>query len=344
MKNNPQVKLSKANRRQQQRKAAIARVKLEKTLAAELAKEFKRQGEATNAYLDAEGIHQWLYEDAQKQREKYFGKQSVANKVVHTRVPTWTENFTPPTEPWPPESDYQKALSDMTPPEDELKKKTKNWKKKVPKDNPKKILQKANMKAGVAGGNVAIVKLGIDVSFTLQNKKLIKALKDRGTMIADLVNENSLERFRKVLVKSYYYGGENVYQTKKDIQGLFAETYKNRAMTIARTETGGAQMAVEHETYKQNGVQKKKWISILDEKTRPSHVKCAKEGAIDFDKPFSNGLQHPCEAGAPAEEVINCRCDEVPVFEKSMLGKVAGRATVKGKTFLKREFWHGQDS
>lgn len=45
----------------------------------------------------------------------------------------------------------------------------------------------------------------------------------------------------------------------------------------------------------------------------PRRWHLAMEGeARELDEPFSNGLMLPCEAGAPAEEVINCSCYMLP--------------------------------
>lgn len=54
----------------------------------------------------------------------------------------------------------------------------------------------------------------------------------------------------------------------------------------------------------------KVWDSTLDGKTRPSHR--AVDGEIrELDEKFSNGLDRPGDSGAPAAEVVNCRCKEI---------------------------------
>lgn len=59
---------------------------------------------------------------------------------------------------------------------------------------------------------------------------------------------------------------------------------------------------------------KKQWISTVDGRTRERHRKLFQE-VRPLDKPFSNGLMYPGDPAGKAEEVINCRCTIVSVFE-----------------------------
>jgi hypothetical protein len=57
---------------------------------------------------------------------------------------------------------------------------------------------------------------------------------------------------------------------------------------------------------------KKKWVAILDERTRTSHAQ-ADGQVVDINQPFNvNGYnaQHPRDASLPPEETSNCRCVE----------------------------------
>lgn len=84
-----------------------------------------------------------------------------------------------------------------------------------------------------------------------------------------------------------------------------------RAEVIARTETGAAASFGSHQGALSTGLEfDKVWISILDKATRDSHRSIAGERRkLRPDEPFSNGLLYPNQKGAPAEEVINCRCN-----------------------------------
>ena len=54
----------------------------------------------------------------------------------------------------------------------------------------------------------------------------------------------------------------------------------------------------------------KHWVDQKDGRVRDSHRTAASDGWIPIDQPHSNGLQYPHEPGAPAAEVIQCRCTE----------------------------------
>ena len=86
---------------------------------------------------------------------------------------------------------------------------------------------------------------------------------------------------------------------------------QNNAMRIVRTEAGRISEKAAMDACvkaRQRGAKvKKQWNAILDSRTRHSHVKV--DGEIrDIDEKFSNGLMYPLQPGAPAREVVNCRC------------------------------------
>lgn len=89
-----------------------------------------------------------------------------------------------------------------------------------------------------------------------------------------------------------------------------------RGTTIARTETLSGLHASQREAFEQaveTGAVRRQdvrkiWRSAADSKVRDSHVDVNGE-SVGMDERFSNGLLHPHETGAPAAEVINCRCD-----------------------------------
>ena len=66
------------------------------------------------------------------------------------------------------------------------------------------------------------------------------------------------------------------------------------------------------------GMTKKFWITAGDQRVRPDPRKKPRAGDANhrrlngeerpIGEPFSNGLMRPSEAGGPAGEVINCRC------------------------------------
>jgi len=263
----------------------ISATQLIKETAGVLYAIFQQQRVETQTFLVTSGIHAWLYTDAQAQIAEEENKSQDK-----TRQEIEVEKITVP---------YK-----------ELDRRLKGWWVKTQKSRDKMVkrLQRQNKKAGDIGGQEVINAIGVDVSFYLQDKRMLAELFKRGTKITGVVSQNTLAQFRDRLVKHYYYQGEDPRQVKKAIDGLFKETYKNRSWTIARTEVSTARGAINYQAMVKNKIKRKRWLATQDGLTRISHIRCAAEGAIDADTAFSNGLMYPGEPDGPPEEVINCRC------------------------------------
>jgi hypothetical protein len=273
----------------------VAERKVTNETSAYLTKEFKVQGKLTNAFLFEEGIHQWLYADAQSQieREQEAQKRSLVEETF-----------------------VEKKIQ---PPEAELERQTKKWYEatKPSHDRMAEKLGRQNIKGGKIGGQKGLAGLGYPkVDFNLKDPKLIKALLKRGEKITGVISKNTLERFQNILVKGYYELGEDPRTVAKIIDDLFTETYKGRAWTIAKTETAIAVSSVQNITYKENNVKTRSWLAVGDGRTRESHMDFMNnQSPRKIDVPFRNKktgetIMFPHDPAGPAEEVINCRCDE----------------------------------
>jgi len=215
-----------------------------------------------------------------------------------------------------------------------LDKHIKGWDKAVKPEKMDKVFDHWYPKAAAIGGNEALKQLGFNIAFNLKDPGIIAQFKDRGTKITGLVGQKTLKDFRSKLYDGYMQKGLSPYDVEKNIKGMFEETYKNRARTIARTETRTAQSITRFETYKKNDVKKKTWIALNDNKTRTSHSYASASAAILMEEFFDMGngnlLLHPHDPLGPAGEIINCRCALNPIVVKSELPS-------------KDEAWHGQD-
>lgn len=89
-----------------------------------------------------------------------------------------------------------------------------------------------------------------------------------------------------------------------------------RAERIARTESLASASASQHKTAQQiNPEFKKRWVATLDSRTRDTHDSAdgqTRGMQLDFNIGGSK-MQYPRDVGAPAKEVVNCRC--VVVYE-----------------------------
>lgn len=94
------------------------------------------------------------------------------------------------------------------------------------------------------------------------------------------------------------------------------DNVQSRARTIARTEVHSAHSEARYEAMVSTEPVAKRWVASPGEATRESHLAAMDEGVIDWDAEFeATGLQYPMEPGGAPEEVINCRCILVPIYE-----------------------------
>jgi len=99
---------------------------------------------------------------------------------------------------------------------------------------------------------------------------------------------------------------------------------RQRAQSIARTQTAGAVGTGRHGGFKAAGVELKTWLTSRDENVRDSHRAAEARYAegIALDVPFYVGgdlLMHPGDPAGSAAQIINCRCVELA---KRAAGKV----------------------
>jgi HK97 family phage portal protein len=109
--------------------------------------------------------------------------------------------------------------------------------------------------------------------------------------------------------------GLDVDGLEKIIQQRFGARLPSNAATVARTEVGIFASDVRRSLMVAEGVDEHEWSAAMDEHTRETHR------AVDgerrpMNERFSNGLMHPLETGAPAGEVVNCRCVELPYMRE----------------------------
>lgn len=139
-------------------------------------------------------------------------------------------------------------------------------------------------------------------------RKVLDYITNRVVPLADQINQTSLIKIRSV-VMSGLREGRSVAEIENMIRGSYNGFIRSRPELISRTETGMLAQMTERATIEQTGVKDevwKIWTTARDLSVRDSHKIEGQER--QFDKRFSNGLLHPLEVGAPAKEVINCRC------------------------------------
>lgn len=137
---------------------------------------------------------------------------------------------------------------------------------------------------------------------------------------------------RDQVVTNLYLGMDiDVMQEQVAKIGQFAT---GRAEAIARTETLGAYNGGDWDGYKalaEFGPTHKMWLATADARTRPSHVE-VNGTVVEMDEPFQVGgvsMMRPHDPGAPAAEVVNCRCTTLAYWPGDEL---PDGTTVEGNT------------
>jgi SPP1 gp7 family putative phage head morphogenesis protein len=147
----------------------------------------------------------------------------------------------------------------------------------------------------------------VGASFNLRDPAIIDLLKNRVNLLRPAVDDFTFNQIKATILDSYYYKGEHPYKTARRLRGTFTETYRNRARTIARTETNWAMSEANLESMKRAEVPFKKWLA-----TQGACEECAplNKEVAEVGRPFSNGWN------SPADSHPNCRCAVAPKMRK----------------------------
>jgi hypothetical protein len=164
----------------------------------------------------------------------------------------------------------------------------------------------------------ALGQIGVrDVQFELRNPKLMENLLDRREAVI-FANRSHMDQVFSTITKHFYELGRNPFdkeflsQLRKDLR--YNTTWEAKRFSL--TETGITAELAQIETYRQNGVQRKRW-NILGANTRPTHE--ALDGVeVAIDEEFDVGgypADHPLDPSLPAAELVNCHCWMSPVVD-----------------------------
>ena len=159
-------------------------------------------------------------------------------------------------------------------------------------------------------------------SMPFQQDAANKILAKFATRNVTSVVQSSLSTLKNIISTSFDEG-VGVNELAARIEESFNGISTSKATTIARTETLSAvsigqelkRLAFKKAFPKEAKGMKRLWLSAKDDKVRDSHENVDGE-VVEAGKKFANGLKFPREPGAPAEEVINCRCTFVDFLEE----------------------------
>lgn len=144
---------------------------------------------------------------------------------------------------------------------------------------------------------------GSDFKLTGEDRNTIVK---RAEFFADEINKTTAKQMQ-VLFNESQADGDTLTELAEKINEKYDQITEGRALNMARTETLVANQSGLFSGYDKLNIPIKIWVSVLDDKTRESHVLMDGEEQL-INQPFSNGLMHPGDPTGVAAEVINCRC------------------------------------
>ena len=175
-------------------------------------------------------------------------------------------------------------------------------------------LVEVKQEAAVAGAGAAVeaevvvstlAEYEASLSGWIRTEGLKSAKRIAGTTKADA--RDLINRLRKK--------GKGSEQIARELRASASRLSPSRAHAIARTETHSAASFANQEATRTTGIEMTKtWIAHMV-RTRDTHI-AANGQQVALDEPYTVGfgsLMYPGDStlGAPAEEVINCRCGEI---------------------------------
>jgi HK97 family phage portal protein len=163
-----------------------------------------------------------------------------------------------------------------------------------------------------------------------------------------LMTESTLSDKLKVQLEEGIKNKETLKELQARITKVFEDQYfiskvPNHVEMIARTEALTASSVGRNRAYVQSGVVvSTEWLTTLDGRERDSHGPMnnqIREVGKPFDTAGGNQLMFPRDPSGKAEEVIQCRCSEVPIV-KGQKGEIIIMFDTKQK---KDEAWQSND-
>ena len=138
----------------------------------------------------------------------------------------------------------------------------------------KKIFDKAGKQITgsliVEAANEELIALGLEASFSLENKLARKYLGDKVAEFSKEVLSTKADQLRRTLTEGFKKG-EDIRRLSERVQKVYDGVIKGKyeALRIARTETISASNAGSFMGYEDSGVVKEKgWLSTRDQRTR----------------------------------------------------------------------------
>ena len=165
----------------------------------------------------------------------------------------------------------------------------------------------------------SLAELGIP-TFSIDDEAIASYWNDRMTSFTSTTPKTVMVNLQKTLSEGIQ-AGESLDALKARIASVYdLSANAKKVLQVARTETAGLMNGVRRQMFTLQEFTRTEWSNSQDERVRPDHKLFGSSGpqSTDFNYMALVGgtggtLEYPGDTRAPASQVINCRCIEVPV-------------------------------
>jgi SPP1 gp7 family putative phage head morphogenesis protein len=169
-------------------------------------------------------------------------------------------------------------------------------------------------KAGLqTAGEQLFAEVGKDDPFKYPDARALEFLAARDNRLSGVADDVYSQI--KATLEEGINDGDSIATMESKLRAKFNDLGRDRARTIAMTETGAVYGAAREEAMKQAGIQYKQWLTSGNSNVRAAHA-AANGQTVPVDEPFEvdgESLMHPGDPNGSPGNVINCHCVSVAV-------------------------------
>ena len=148
-----------------------------------------------------------------------------------------------------------------------------------------------------------------EIVFELTDAELINTIRRRIRVLTKAGVDSVVLRALRIIGNEIFIKKRDLFQVMDELEKLGISP--ERAFTIVQTEIQAALGLARHEMYKRSGVQRRKWMTVGDNRVRRGHELNEQKGWVKIGDRFPDGSKYPGDPSSP-DHGINCRCVEVP--------------------------------
>jgi HK97 family phage portal protein len=172
------------------------------------------------------------------------------------------------------------------------------------------------------------------LSFDLQAPYVQDFIRTRANQLAGNVTATTYRNIQEALAAGVA-DGDSIPDLARRIEGLFQQTYRNRAVAVARTEVIAAYNGGSVTTalgYGPSVVAGTEWITQIDGRTRQHHISA--DGQVipagDVFRVNGEAMAYPGDPNASPSNTVRCRCTVGHLTPEQFADRAQGPVVLRG--------------